>query len=746
MNWSNVRLILERELRDQLRDRRSLFVIFVLPILLYPFLGMSLFQVAQFVQQHASRVLVVGADDLRVTPALFENEKFAARWLGDAVDANLIELHFAGEIVAAEKVEETARRAVDEEEYEAVVFFPADFGRGLEQVRRNLPPSDRAAAAEHTGGAPARRTVEVPSPRIYWDDASEKSQLANARLRVIMERWREEVGRENLETAGLSRSAAKPFDVALEDVADERHRDAALWAKIFPFLLLIWALTGAFYPAVDLCAGEKERGTLETLLISPAERTEIVWGKLLTIMTFSSVTVVLNLVSMGVTGLFVISQLEQFERQFGPPPLSSFVWLLVALVPVSALFSALCLALAALARSTKEGQYYLMPLVLVAMPLVVLPMAPGVELTLGNSLIPVTGLVLLLRAAVEGDYAQALPFIPPVVAVTLACCLLAIRWAVEQFNSEGVLFRESERLDLALWVRHLMRDRGETPSVAEAVACGVVILLVRFFMSFALRQPESFRDFAVLAIVTQLVVVFTPALLMTVMFTRSPAKTLLLRLPRPSALLAAVLLAVCLHPLANLMQRAMTRLYPISDDVTRQLGGLLEGAESLAMLLFVVAVVPAIVEELAFRGFILSGFRHMGHKWRAIVLASIFFGMSHAVFQQSLVAFVVGIVIGYVTVQSGSIVPAMAMHMVHNSLAVLPSRVTRAMEERYPFLERLFADSTEAGYTYPWPVMALSVIGVAVLLTWFHWQPAAKSPEETLQEAIDHEAASPLAG
>ena len=56
-----------------------------------------------------------------------------------------------------------------------------------------------------------------------------------------------------------------------------------MWSKILPFVVLIWALTGAFYPAIDLCAGEKERGTLETLLSSPAQRSEIVWGKLLSV-------------------------------------------------------------------------------------------------------------------------------------------------------------------------------------------------------------------------------------------------------------------------------------------------------------------------------------------------------------------------------------------------------------------------------------------------------------------------------
>ena len=80
-----------------------------------------------------------------------------------------------------------------------------------------------------------------------------------------------------------------------------------MWSKILPVMLLLWAMTGAFYPAVDLCAGEKERGTLETLLSSPAERSEIVLGKLLTVMLFSMATAVLNLLSMGVTGWLILA-------------------------------------------------------------------------------------------------------------------------------------------------------------------------------------------------------------------------------------------------------------------------------------------------------------------------------------------------------------------------------------------------------------------------------------------------------
>ena len=272
----------------------------------------------------------------------------------------------------------------------------------------------------------------------------------------------------------------------------------ALWSKILPFVLLLWALTGAFYPAVDLCAGEKERGTLETLLSSPAERSEIVWGKLLTVMLFSIATAVLNLLSMGLTGALVVRHMPDF----GPPPLLAIVWLLIALVPVSALFSGLCLALAALARSTKEGQYYLMPLVLVTMPLTILPMSPGVELNLGNSLIPVTGIVLLLRTLLEGNYAaggalcsagggrDARPAAcwpsagRPISSIPKACC---------SAKASGWTW--------ACWLRSLLRDRDDTPSVAEALACGVLILMIHFFMSLSLPPMHGFHDLVVLALV-----------------------------------------------------------------------------------------------------------------------------------------------------------------------------------------------------------------------------------------------------
>jgi sodium transport system permease protein len=546
--------------------------------------------------------------------------------------------------------------------------------------------------------------------------------------------WTDAIGERLLREGNLPAIAAHPFDVKQTDVAAPEQRQAVVWSKILPFVLFIWALTGAFYPAIDLCAGEKERGTLETLLSSPAERSEIVTGKLLTIMLFSVATAVLNIVSMGLCGAFLLNQMQSLGAgpAIGMPPALAPVWLLVALIPVAALFSALCLALAAFARSNKEGQYYLMPLLLVSMPLMILPMAPGVELTFGNSLIPLTGLVLLLRSLLEGQYLQALPFVPPVVVVTVLCCVLALRWAIEQFNKENVLFRESERVDLGLWLRHLIRDRQDTPSAAEAVFCGVLILVIEFFIGLSTAPPQSLDDLVRLVMISQLVVIATPPLLMTVMLTRRPLLTLLLRRPPLAAIPLAMLLAIALHPLVLLFARGLSELYPIrSGGHEGMLDALTDAPYWLAILLF--AVVPAFCEELAFRGFILSGLRHLGHRWRAILISALFFGITHQILQQSIITAAVGAVIGYIAVQANSLWPCIAFHATHNALML----VHIDLREQFPVLEGLVQEADSSGMTLYQPavLVASAFLTVAAMAYFVRLKPS-RSAEESLQEAI----------
>jgi sodium transport system permease protein len=482
MQWRNVRLIFLREIRDQLRDRRTLFMIAVLPLILYPLLGMSVFQLSQFLRKSEPKVLIVGSEQLSVSdglPPLFDDGRFAADLFSDPASAAQLNLTFLDGDAWAGRSQtdgdtntllsgrdgdaskqlssrgpnaDIAQERLKAGDVQVVLYFPPDFGQRLMELRaqirhRGVEP-ESAANGDSQAEAPTTEPIEIPEPELFFNSGKDQSRLAHMQIERVINVWKSQIIRENLVASHVPANAARPFELQPRDIAELHEQQALLWSKVLPFVLFIWALTGAFYPAVDLCAGEKERGTLETLLSSPALRSEIVWGKLLTVMTFSGTTALLNLASLGITARYVVSQLQMIPTAdmaegLELPPFASLLWLLVALVPMSALFSALCLACAAFARSSKEGQYYLMPLLLVTMPLMMLPMAPGAELDLGNSLIPVTGVVLLLKNLVQGNHAEAIRYVLPVGAVTLACCLLAIRWAVYQFNQESVLFRSA---------------------------------------------------------------------------------------------------------------------------------------------------------------------------------------------------------------------------------------------------------------------------------------------------------------
>jgi sodium transport system permease protein len=768
MNWRNVKLICFREMRDQLRDRRTLFLIAVLPVLLYPLMGISFLQLSQFLTDHPSRILVVGLPDLPDLPSLVEHGKgppqFAGHWLGGIKpdllivdekpaeassippDANSTQPPLAG--ASSPHVESQARQWMQADNYDVVIYFPADLSTRLKDFRSQLQANRRQSDGH------GKTALEVPAPQIYYNSAKDQSDVARSRVEQVIRHWQAAIGQQNLAENNIPQQALQPFAVPYTTTDTAEPGRAAVWSKILPMVLLLWALTGAFYPAIDLCAGEKERGTLETLLSSPAERSEIVAGKLLTVMAFSMATSILNLASLACTGLLVMRQIGAAQSLAGlplplsMPPWTVWPWLLVALVPAAALFSALCLALAAFARSSKEGQYYLMPLVLVTLPLLVLPMAPGVELTYGNSLIPMTGLVLLLRELLDGNGWEVLRFVPPVIFVTGACCFVAIRWAIDQFNTESVLFSDTERLDLRLWLKHLVRDRHDTPTVGAAVSCGVLILVGGFFVMLLMpaNSLSSFGDVVALVLTSQLIII-VPALAMTFVLTRNPAKTLLLRRSSWPVLLASLGLAVAVHPLNLAMQSLLQWLYPPAPKTMEALTRV-QTAVNLAphwwMVLLLVALLPAICEELAFRGFILSGLRHTGHKWRAILLSALFFGITHQVVQQSAGAFVLGILIGYVAVQTGSLWPGLLFHLTHNSLVWLLSERGRFAGSWWARAAQWIEEATDKYPSLGW----FTLLGAALLLLWLlGWFSRLKYPrtrEEQLEEAIAHEATGAL--
>jgi sodium transport system permease protein len=209
---------------------------------------------------------------------------------------------------------------------------------------------------------------------------------------------------------------------------------------MIPLLLVMWMLTGSIYPAIDMTAGEKERGTMETLLISPAERVEIVLGKFFAVMLMGFGTAVWNVAIM-----LVAAAVAQF---FYPHSLLSLPGLglcVLAALPLAMFIAACTLSLGVFARSTKEGNYYMVPMFFVTLPLAYWSMSPGMELDSFSRWVPIAN-ALLLQQRLMAVRTDAFPWehVPAVVLSLSVCIGLALWAAVRQFHRESVLFREAE--------------------------------------------------------------------------------------------------------------------------------------------------------------------------------------------------------------------------------------------------------------------------------------------------------------
>jgi sodium transport system permease protein len=705
MRWSIVRLIWLRDLRDQLRDRRTLFMIAVLPVLLYPVAGFGLMQLALGFFSNRARVTVVGGGPLvaAATP------RSAASWFAVAPAAPGAPL--AGPAAAVTAAALALAPGVEypplfERDERGTRFSPAYLDAAVEASAIRLTLDDRPFLGPDGGPADGRgqllgrwrvdlsvldsrqtdlvvvidpdfasavRSGRRPEVYVIGREGDDRSRLANNRVTNILNRWKRRLTDVRLVRAGLPADYDNPFELLDPEKSKPVNARAAdalfdLLVKIFPFVLVMWSLAGALYPAVDLCAGEKERGTMETLLISPASREEIVYGKFLTIWVFSAATAMLNLLSMGLTSWEFSAQFD--AGSFRP---GALVWGLLLLLPLSAFFSALCLAVGAYARSSKEGQYYLMPLFLITMPLIFLTLAPGVELSPFYSLVPVTGVALLLQklmAAGTPGRQLGLYFVP-VLAPMVIYGWLALKWAVEQFKREEVLFREAERLDVRLWLRRLFREKEELPSPGQALFYFALILtLHRMTMSVSSRV-----GLPVQLAVSYLAFVAAPALFMALLITTRPRLGLSLRLPPwwawPAALLLAVLLFVPGTELTYLTVQALG----IKDQLreyqeTIPAGGPQAPATAVLMteLIIGLSLLQAVCEELAFRGFILSGLRHRFRPWTAAFLSSFLFALFHMNVFQFVPHFLLGVVLSALVLRTGSVLPAMAFHFGYNCL------------------------------------------------------------------------------
>jgi sodium transport system permease protein len=419
-------------------------------------------------------------------------------------------------------------------------------------------------------------------------------------------------------------------------------------------------------------------------------------------------------VSLGFTAFYVGKAMRaagtrganSFMPEMGP---EAIFWCLALLVPLAAFFSAVCLGLALFARSTKEGQYFLMPVTLVTMPLTLLSILPGVNLKEHPvyAILPITGPTLLMQSLMNMktlDPTIVLHFFA-VILPLIAYCYLALHWAVAQFNSEEVLFREAERLDLKLWLHRLLREKEALPSASMAMSCFALIMLIRWFLLTNSSPNDNILRTTAAGL---LVGIALPPLMMAFMLTMRPDHSLLLRSPRWYWFFFGIVFAVLLHPVVTtVVNFALQQAPTIKEQVRPYEEKLFNSGFGLPAMLFTFALLPAVCEELAFRGFVLMGLLRRLGTGKAVLVSSLLFAIAHLTAFQFLPTFLIGLLLGYLALRSGSVYPGMILHALHNGLVfAVGFYIKQSGGEDLGFDDPLRP-------IYTWPVLTIcSIIGL----------------------------------
>jgi ABC-type Na+ efflux pump permease subunit/membrane protease YdiL (CAAX protease family) len=628
----DVRLVAGKELRETLRDRRTIAVMVLFPLVVYPVLSLVTMQVmaarATRVEAETARVEVIGPAAL----AAEVRARLAARGKGLRV------------------VEAAGDASAD------VIATRTD------------------AAAVVTAGAPGA----PPTVRILFDETRGASREAHDR---------------NAEALAATGAACAPlFAVVGEGIAPRATVGGYVLSKVLPLVVVVMIMLGAFHPAIDITAGERERGTLETTLSAPIDRRALMAGKVLAVATLAAITGILNLCSMSITVLEGARLAT--ERTAIALPWARAASVLAVVPPAAFLFASVMVAVGTVARSFKEAQTLLTPIYFLCM-------APSLTAALGDFqlhgialVIPGVNVTLLARDLVVGQ--AHLGAIAVVFASTIGYGAAALALAARLYDSERLLGADEPGLRLGAWLRRLAfggaageasvhpRDADADPTAGQALA----LYAMAWVVLLALLRLQA-RHLALGLLTLE----WGGLLGLTVMFARSTgrplARVLRLRRPTAAAMAGAILIGLSAWLVIGLIA---DWVFAPPKDVTDTLRKVIDPPDrsrGLLFTLFLTALTPAICEEALFRGPILRGLRTLLSARGAAIVTGLLFGLYHGDIWRFLPVSLLGALLSGIALSADSIVPAMAAHFVNNACLVLLARAHLDETEALPLPLRL---------------------------------------------------------
>lgn len=676
------------EMRMLLRDTRTVLIAVVAPLIIFP----VVIVISSQVQKRDQRRL----DEATYAYAVTGPE---AAWAERVVEAALAIDPAPGDttrrpVTFQRRVVATPDTALADGEIALVVEGLDVAGwRSLQEERKARMDSMRAGDDDAFEFDPP-----VPALRLKYRARSDFSRRARDRMQEHLTAFRSLQRDSVFAEAGLSGVASDAVPLVDENVASAaREAGAFLGLALTPFLLFLM-LTGGSIVAADAIAGEKERGTLETLLTTSARRTDIVRAKMLAIIVVGLAVAVINLANLLFYLVLGIWDLPaSMDVALGPVDLGL---LLLLFVPVTVLIAAALLLVSGVSKSYKEFQIYFLPVFLVLLVPSFAAALPGVELRSVIALVPLAGVAVAVREILVGT--RDLPFVLLAFASTAAAAAALARRTEGALSTERLLSPSGlEEADLvggaALFPRHVLR---------WFLGMWVTLFLVSLW--FASDMDIRWQ------LVVNLVGLFLGAsLLMVRLYRLDPRQVFALRAP-PAAAWPAVVLGApsALIVGVGLAQLVNRFVFPVPRQVMESFGQSIVGPDlPLWQVIFFLAVMPGVLEELAFRGVLLHG---VSRRFRPVATALVvggIFGMFHVSLFRLVPTAFLGVVMASVTLLTGSIYPAMLWHFLNNAISIVP------------FQQEWISDDFTVE---PW-LTAVAAVGLAVAF-WILWRTRRPYP------------------
>ena len=710
------RLVL-KELRETLRDRRTIVTLLLMPLLVYPALSLV------FKTYLLSNVGMLGNDkpvQLIIAYSSDTSDQDMMRALGRMVEG--IVLSTRAELKKqSDPPNRAQRRGTDSKQNQ-----PGDLLRIPDQSPESSNSAEPAIEAKSIEDKLSGKQEFVPftqhkpyfilkkdtetvesvvesgvadvgvflsrKGREDWENGKIRiiarndqiSQLAKGYLESKLEMLNDFELEQRLRKAGQPVGAFLPFSNSVVGPVEERQSSFPL-ASLVPLVLVLMTITGAVYPAIDLTAGERERGTLETLMAAPVPRFGILFSKFTAVLTVAVLTAVLNLL-----GMFATVWAFQLDKQFGIGTFNVSVMfqILLLLVLFAAFFSALLLAVTSFAKSFKEAQVYLIPIILLSLGPGLMAMAPGMSLNGVYSVVPMINILLLARDVILNEV-MIVPAIVTVVS-TLFYAYLALQWAAWIFGSDGILGSGQGNF-AELFLRPVKVNR--VVPIFATLFCLLLLFPINFASLGYLGRLSS-ETTADLQYRYVLMGFFTFIAFMVVPWIVAKHQNTDIRtgfglnMPKLIFLVAAVLIGVSLWTIVMSMTTGWHNVYGYlfgAEAQSQWRHRLIEVASAQferigqihpLIILLCFSIIPAVCEEWFFRGMLFRSLMKSSSVLKAILISAIVFGVFHTLGNSAIAidrlipSTLVGIMLGYLAYKSDSIVPGIVLHSLNNAIVI----------------------------------------------------------------------------